>query len=327
MAKKASNSGKRHGKRNGAPVDVSAVMEAMGDLDQMRGLPVCVTLVVDITASDELIDAILKAFATADAQAKVSTVLMTGAVPQIPMPCDLCVVVGGESLFLGDAAAAARRLGCPTAVVVQAGETFFAQSQEDAFDIVASQNAPAAAAAIGAPIPLDTIVEVDFGLERPLDALGLWIMSNAPAKRVSMAEYFPFMRWPFSLELTRLIALQNAAVGLVFIIPGADMPAITLNQIKLVLQIASVYGQPLDMTRALEVAAVIAGAFGFRALARELSGAVPVLGWGIKGTIAYTGTLAIGQAALEYFDEGGRINGLGRVISQAVEEATAAYSD
>ena len=328
MAKKATGGSKKRGKRGGAPVDVGAVMEAMGDLDQMRNLPVDVCLVIDVTASDELIDAVLEAFEAQSAQAEVHTVLMTGSAPQIPMPCDLCVVVGGESLLLGDAAASARRAGCPTAVVIQSGETYFAESQEDAEEIVASQSAPAdAAPAIGAPIPLDTVVEVDFSLERPFDELGLWIMCNAPAKRVSLAEYFAFIRWPFSLELTRLIALQNAAVGLVFIVPGADMPVITLNQIKLVLQIASVYGQPLDMTRALEIAAVVGGAFGFRALARELSGAVPVLGWGIKGGIAYTGTLAIGQAALEYFDEGGRINGLARVITQAVEEATAAYAE
>ncbi len=323
MAKKQSG-GKK--KRGGLPVDPKAVMEVMADLNEERKQPVYVSLVLDVTASDALIDAALEAFQPAGdaADATVRTVLLTQELPQVPLPCDLCVVVGGQSLLLGNAAAAARRMGAPAAVLVEAGETFFAESEEDARELCGQAYAPQAAtpSVEPEPLPLDTIVEVDFSLQRPLDELGLWISKNAPAKRASMAEQFPFMRWPLGQELTRQAAIKNAAVGLVFIFPGADMPVITLNQIQLVLQIAGIYGEPLDMGRAVELAAVVAGAFGFRALARELSDAVPVLGWGIKSGVAYTGTLSIGQAALEYFDEGGRINGLGRAITKAVENMT-----
>lgn len=331
MAKKQ-KSGK---KRGGMPVDPKAVMEIMGDLNELRGLPAYVSLVLDVTASDQLIDAVLEAFTpvTGGSNVTVRTALLTQEVPPVPMPCDLCLVVAGDSLLVGNAAAAARKMGCPTSIVIQAGETFFAESAEDARELSgqAGQHGLQSAAAVAPvpepePIPLDTIVEVDFSLQRPLDDLGLWIFNNAPAKRASLAEYFPFMRWPMGQELTRLVALKNAAVGLVFIVPGADMPVITLNQIKLVLQIAGIYGEPLDMGRAVELAAVVAGAFGFRALARELTGAVPVLGWGIKSGIAYTGTLTMGQAALEYFDEGGRINGLARVITSAIDELTQSYT-
>ena len=46
---------------------------------------------------------------------------------------------------------------------------------------------------------------------------------------------------------------------------------------------------------------VVGAAFGFRAVARQLLGAVPVAGRVVKGGIAYSGTRALGEAAMRYF--------------------------
>ena len=51
-----------------------------------------------------------------------------------------------------------------------------------------------------------------------------------------------------------------------------------------------------------EVLAVIGSAFGFRALARRTIGLVPLVGWAVKGVVGYTGTRAIGEAAVRYFE-------------------------
>jgi uncharacterized protein (DUF697 family) len=64
------------------------------------------------------------------------------------------------------------------------------------------------------------------------------------------------------------------------------------------------------MQRLQELALLLAGGFGFRALARRLVGVVPVLGWAIRGGIGYTGTLAVGMAAREYFERGGDLRAL-----------------
>lgn len=309
-------------KRTKLPIDFKKLMESVESVSEAREQFAYVDVVIDVTASDRLIDAVLEAFAPLGDNAQVSPVLMEGKTAQLSMPCDLCVVVGGESLYLGEVAASARRLGCPTVVVVEAGETYFAETEEEAAELLGE-----AAFEAEAGVPVDDIVDVDFADERPLDGLARWIAVNAPAKRLSLVASFAFMRMPLSMELTERIALQNAGVGLVVIVPGADMPVITLNQAKLVLQIAGVYGQPIDQGRILEIGAVVAGAFGFRALARELSGAVPALGWGIKGAVAYTGTLAMGKAAVEYFEEGGRINGLASKIRDAVDVAVAAAEE
>jgi uncharacterized protein (DUF697 family) len=49
------------------------------------------------------------------------------------------------------------------------------------------------------------------------------------------------------------------------------------------------------------VLTTIGAALGFRAVARQLLGVIPVAGWVVKGTVAYAGTRAVGEAAHRYF--------------------------
>ena len=47
---------------------------------------------------------------------------------------------------------------------------------------------------------------------------------------------------------------------------------------------------------------MIGSGLGFRAVARKAVGARPVVGWAVKGAIAYAGTRALGEAAVRYFE-------------------------
>ena len=107
-------------------------------------------------------------------------------------------------------------------------------------------------------------------------------------------------------------------------IPGADMPIMTLNQAKMLLQIAAAYGEPLDIHRVKELAAVVGGAFACRTAARQLTGLVPALGWAVKAGIGYAGTFAMGRAAIEYFEGGGNIGGMASVVAAARDKAVDA---
>jgi uncharacterized protein (DUF697 family) len=78
----------------------------------------------------------------------------------------------------------------------------------------------------------------------------------------------------------------------------------TANQAKMVLQIAAAYGEELGIERARELFGVVGGAFVFRAAARQLLAFLPGFGWAIKGGIGATGTLAMGYAAMSYFENG-----------------------
>ncbi len=140
-------------------------------------------------------------------------------------------------------------------------------------------------------------------------------------KKLAAAESFASVRRPLAEESIKATSIQNAGVGVVAIIPGADMPIMTLNQIKMLLQIAGAFGQPMDAGRIKELAVVVGGGFLARTVARQLVGLVPVGGWIIKGGIGYSATMAMGYAALNYFEGGGGLSGVGAVANAAAESA------
>jgi uncharacterized protein (DUF697 family) len=161
-------------------------------------------------------------------------------------------------------------------------------------------------------IDAPSIVTVKEGLSeqkrfaRLFASLGDWIVRELPDDQLTLARAYEFVRRPFVSNAIQATALQNAAIAAVFFLPGADMPLLTLNQAKLFLKIAAAYGAAIDSQRFGELGALLLGGFGFRALARRLvTGVVPVLGWAIRGGVGYTGTVAVGKIAQEYFEKGG----------------------
>lgn len=154
---------------------------------------------------------------------------------------------------------------------------------------------------------------------RDLDTrMGRWIVSVCRDKRLAYAIAFPFVRRPLARDAVQATALQNAAVGLVPFIPGADLPIMTLNQAKMVLQIGAAYGQKMDMGRWKEIAAVIGAAYLTRGIARRLVAAVPVLGFAIRAGVAYGLTAAMGYGVIEYFEGGQNATGVANVVEHAI---------
>jgi uncharacterized protein (DUF697 family) len=119
--------------------------------------------------------------------------------------------------------------------------------------------------------------------------------------RLALCAAFPAFREAGTREVIQATAWQNAAVATVLAVPGADMPVLTANQIKMVLKIAAMYGETIGFERAKEILVVMGGGLTLRAIAREALDLLPGPGWLIKGSFAYTGTVAIGKAAQRYF--------------------------
>ncbi|HEY0614925.1 MAG TPA: hypothetical protein VGC96_09810 [Candidatus Elarobacter sp.] len=102
---------------------------------------------------------------------------------------------------------------------------------------------------------------------------------------------------------------------------GADMFAITGIQMNLMLNIGATYGRDPDLAQMWELLPVVGGGFGWRALARELSGFIPVGGVFIKAAIAYAGTIVVGEG-VAFFYRNGRQMGA-QDASHVYEEAKA----
>ncbi len=156
------------------------------------------------------------------------------------------------------------------------------------------------------PYVLDTdLVPARSGEPLPVEKIAERIADRAGETAHLLAARIPALRPPVVDGIVKHFALQNGVLGVAIFIPGADFPVLTLNQIRMVLRIAAAHGEELDRERAFEILSVVAAGLGFRTVARHLVGAVPGLGWAVKGGVAYGATLAVGEAAAAYFAAGG----------------------
>jgi uncharacterized protein (DUF697 family) len=160
--------------------------------------------------------------------------------------------------------------------------------------------------AVDVPYVLATdVVSVAPGDELPIEEIAARIAERAGDKGYVLAAKLPILRRAVCEDIVRGFSRQNGVLGAAIFIPGADFPVLTLNQMRMVLRIAVAYGEEIDRGRALELLPVVAAGFGLRAIARQFVGLVPFAGWAVKGAIAFTGTRALGEAAIAYFERGG----------------------
>jgi len=279
------------------PLDIRDLMKSGANLRTERERQLRIAVFVDAEASDVAVDALKEAL-----RPQMSTALLhvepvvPGDVLVVEDAADVVIALSGPGTSLLPSLARARERFTPT-VVIGLGE--------DQADLSRRLQHPA----------LDTLVADDA--DDLIKTLGRWLADRIGGKRLALAANFEFVRRAVAEEAIKGTAFQNAVIGGVMIIPGADMPLMTANQAKMILQIAAAYGEPLGTERIKELAAVVGGAFVFRSIARQVLTLIPGFGWAIKAGIGYSGTLAMGYAAAEYFEEGGDVRGLAEKVRQA----------
>jgi hypothetical protein len=134
-------------------------------------------------------------------------------------------------------------------------------------------------------------------------------------------QFYPF-RKPAAFHLIRSVAKENALFSLVTALPdmvpslislpwavgefGSDTAFLTGNQLRMAFMLAAGSDrQPGYREQKSEIASIIAGAFGWKALARELVGKVPFGGGLIpKAAIAWAGTFVVGLSLERLYSVG-----------------------
>lgn len=195
--------------------------------------------------------------------------------------------------------------GAAALVYVLGGEV----SEEDERALRAADGAGVPIVVLGpdptTPIPhvlATDVLPLRSGEGFPLEEVGRLLGGQLDEGASSLAARLPALRRGVAEALVAKVARQNGLIGAAVFIPGVDFPALTLNQLRLVLRLAAAYGQEIDAQRLPEILGVIGTGLGFRTLARQALGVVPVAGWAVKGGVAYSGTRALGEAAIRYFD-------------------------
>ena len=137
-------------------------------------------------------------------------------------------------------------------------------------------------------------------------------LSIALARRVC-----PF-RPPVVKQIIRTVSKENALFSVATAVPAvlplislpwavgefaSDTAFLTANQMRMAFQLAAASDREVGYKKQRsEIASLIAGAFGWRALARELVGHIPMGGGLIpKAAVAYAGTYVVGLSLERYY--------------------------
>jgi len=173
-----------------------------------------------------------------------------------------------------------------------------------------------------APANVD-IVLYDEGIPAPQGAYILYaenpaatleaVLSGDPSLELPLARQFPGLRTHVVDRIVQSISRENAlfafATALPDVIPNlveipwaigefaTDTAFLTANQIRMAFMISAACGREAGFgPQKLQLLSIVGGAFGWRAIARELAGKIP-LGGGLiaKAAIAYAGTYVVGK--------------------------------
>ena len=146
------------------------------------------------------------------------------------------------------------------------------------------------------------VVRTEAGAGFDVPEIARVVAAKLVEEGTPLAARVPMLRDAVVENLVERFSRANGVVGALVFVPGADMPVITLNQIRLVLRIAHAHGVRVGQERVPEVLAVLGSGFALRTLARQAVGLVPFAGWAVKAGVAYGGTRAIGEAAKRYYE-------------------------
>jgi hypothetical protein len=140
------------------------------------------------------------------------------------------------------------------------------------------------------------------------------ILRNEDELSLALSRRFPHFRRHVVDGIIQSVARENAMFAIATALPNvlpslielpwafgefaSDTAFLTANQVRMAFLIGAASGRNIGFSnQKAAVIAVIGSAFGWRALARELAGKIP-LGEGLipKGAIAYAGTFVMGKA-------------------------------
>ena len=137
-----------------------------------------------------------------------------------------------------------------------------------------------------------------------------WMYIYSEVVQISYALHFPFLRPAISRRIINACSIENAGLSMLKVLPGIDMPLCIANQVKMILELAAIYGYDISLDRIVEIIVVILSNFGMRELSELVKDEVSVPKFLVDGVFGFAGTELLGFAAREYFSRGLAPDGL-----------------
>jgi hypothetical protein len=157
-----------------------------------------------------------------------------------------------------------------------------------------------------------------FNLRAP-ERLPAVIVETRDEFGLPLARLFPPFRAAAARRIIHTISKENALFSLMTALPNvlpsglglpwavgefaSDTAVLTANQIRMAFFLAAASDRDVGFREQRnQIGSIVAGAWGWRSLARELTGKIPFGGGLIpKAAIAYAGTFVVGQSLERYF--------------------------
>lgn len=169
----------------------------------------------------------------------------------------------------------------------------------------------------GMPLPAGSFV---YQPHKP-EAVVCEIIEGFPDLKLALARKYAAFRKPVSDDIIFNVSKENALFSLATSVPAlmpilavpwavgefaSDTAFLTMNQIRMAFMLAAANDEVVGYReQKAEIASMFAGAFGWRAIARELIGVIP-MGAGIipKAGIAFAGTYVVGLSLERFYRMG-----------------------
>jgi uncharacterized protein (DUF697 family) len=148
------------------------------------------------------------------------------------------------------------------------------------------------------------------------------ILDQREDLQLALARHFPAFRKAVVARTIQEVSRENALFALLTALPdvlpglfvagwaagefASDTAVLTVNQVRMAFVIAAASDRELGYReQKAQIASIVAAAFGWRALARELVGKIPFGGGLIpKAAVAYAGTFVVGESLQRFYDIG-----------------------
>lgn len=256
--------------------DVAKVMGSGRESQRRRSEGVSLAVMVGEGASATIARAVREALLPQNETTFVSALPLEGAVPA---GVDAVVILPGSPEAAAERAVDAARMGIPAAILVCSQvEERPVQAGEDVASLVAYLSAANERVAV--------------------DKLCEWLVGACASKSIALAAGIPACRQNVVRSLVRSCALANVGVGIVDLLPGADLPVMAASQARLAFDVAAAYDRRLSASDfGLIAGGVVLAGLGYRSVSRSVSRALPPLAWAVRGGVAFAGTVTTGAVA------------------------------
>ncbi|MDR0499933.1 MAG: DUF697 domain-containing protein [Coriobacteriales bacterium] len=285
------------------PLNLRQVNRISGAIGGNANKEMNVLLLVDKTADQALLDYAQKQLLPLSQNVSVDVVAYSDSRPKLKRDADLTLIIAGNSSHTSTLVTYAHEFELDWAAIVCNPSVLTDGLATEEAKTIAERIIPFFVEKEQSESEKNTLL----ALEAVFKELASILARKLPQTRLALGRAWPFARAEIAQELIRSVAFQNAMIAAAFFIPAADMPVLTANQCRMLLQLSQLYGLELGNERLKEVGALIVSAFGARTLARMLVSRLGWFAWAMRASVAWSTTFAIGQAGIAFYSHGGKL--------------------